>query len=99
MDLQARSIAGRHVVAEGGEEPHDVRGTAGDQVPLLPAIAAAAQELDVAVARERVHVEVPVTLQRDAGQHRVVERALADVGESRLDVGQQYDSAPHNTCT
>ena len=54
------------------------------------------QVLDLAVAGQRVHVEVPVAAQRDAGQHGVVERPLDEVGVARLPRGQQHAPAPHD---
>ena len=52
----------------------------------------------VSLAFQRVHIEEPLSIQRDTGQHAVVERALEDVGEPRVAVKQGQPMVPLGEC-
>src|SRR5262249_57648212 len=62
MHLESRAVSRRDVVAERGQEAHDVRRTAGDQMPLLANAPATPEILGAAVARQRVDVEVALAV-------------------------------------
>src|SRR5262249_19957206 len=57
---------------------------------------APAQVLGLAVAGQWIHVEVALAVERDAGDYRVVERALDEIAETRFAGGQEHAPAPHD---
>ena len=65
-------------------------------MPRLAPAPAPVQVLCLAVAGQGVHVEVLFAGQRHAGEHRVVERALDEVGVARVSRRQQHAPAPHD---
>src|SRR5262249_49626791 len=96
MHLESRVVPCRDVVAEGGQEAHDVRWTAGDQMPLLANAAAAPEILGTPVARQRVDVEVALAVERHAGEDGIVEGPVDEIGEATLARREQHSPAPQD---
>ena len=75
-------------MADGGDLAHHVGRAASAAVPL--------RARDAAATEQRIDVEVALSIQRDAAQEAVVERAFEHVGVARIARCQEHAPVPHH---
>lgn len=85
-------------VGNRGEEAHEVRRTAGAGIPGASSRARRPAGFGVGTAAdvERVGVEEPAPVQRQAGEQPVQAGALDEIGEARLPGGEQQPPGEHH---
>ena len=96
MHLDAVGVAGGQVVVQARQQAHDVRWATRALVPPLASRAALDRVAVIVAHMQRVDVRVAMSIERQPGEHAVVERAFEGVREACLAGHQQQPPAPHH---